>query len=167
LALWKEQILLLKQEINQTPGTFDKLSGIGQPEGDFCRAIENSPPLKRRTTAAGSGVLPFFSVSSVLKPFPFPRKGKTFNTENTEKESHESRFTNHKSRFTTPPPSFWQPRFYDFNVWRLKKRVEKLHYMHRNPLKRKLHEHPRDWPWSSFSFYSNLKPGLIRVDPVR
>jgi len=64
-------------------------------------------------------------------------------------------------------PRFWQRRFYDFNVWSLKKRVEKLHYMHMNPLKRKLVGHPKDWPWSSFSFYSNLKQGLIRVDPVR
>ncbi|HEV2523115.1 MAG TPA: transposase [Candidatus Acidoferrales bacterium] len=64
-------------------------------------------------------------------------------------------------------PRFWQRRFYDFNVWSLKKRVEKLHYMHMNPLKRKLVDHPKDWPWSSFSFYSNSKHGLIRVDPVR
>ncbi len=63
-------------------------------------------------------------------------------------------------------PRFWQRRFYDFNVWSLKKRVEKLHYMHMNPLKRKLVDHPRDWPWSSFSFYSNPKQGLIRVDHV-
>jgi putative transposase len=61
---------------------------------------------------------------------------------------------------------FWQRRFYDFNVWSLKKRVEKLHYMHMNPLKRKLVAHPKDWPWSSFSFYSKLKHGLIRIDPV-
>ena len=64
-------------------------------------------------------------------------------------------------------PRFWQRRFYDFNVWSLKKRVENLHYMHMNPLKRKLVDHPKDWPWSSFSFYTDLKSGLIRVDPVR
>ena len=63
-------------------------------------------------------------------------------------------------------PRFWQRRFYDFNVWSLKKRVEKLHYMHRNPLKTRLVDHPKDWPWSSFSFYSNLKSGLIRVGPI-
>jgi len=28
-------------------------------------------------------------------------------------------------------------------------------------------DHPKDWPWSSFSFYANRKHGLIRVDPVR
>jgi putative transposase len=63
-------------------------------------------------------------------------------------------------------PRFWQRRFYDFNVWSLKKRVEKLHYMHMNPLKRKLVDHPRDWPWSSFSFYANPKHGLICIDPI-
>jgi putative transposase len=61
---------------------------------------------------------------------------------------------------------FWQRRFYDFNVWSLKKRIEKLHYMHMNPLKRKSVDHPREWPWSSFSFYSDDKSGMIRVDPV-
>jgi putative transposase len=35
-----------------------------------------------------------------------------------------------------PRTSFWQARFYDFNVWTTKKRVEKLRYMHRNPVKR-------------------------------
>ena len=33
---------------------------------------------------------------------------------------------------------FFQARFYDFNVWTTKKRVEKLRYMHRNPVKRGL-----------------------------
>jgi putative transposase len=66
----------------------------------------------------------------------------------------------------TSLPRFWQRRFYDFNVWSLKKKIEKLHYMHMNPLKRKLVDHPKDWPWSSFSFYSKSKSPLIRVDPV-
>ena len=29
---------------------------------------------------------------------------------------------------------FWQARYYDFNVWTEKKRIEKLRYMHRNPV---------------------------------
>jgi putative transposase len=32
----------------------------------------------------------------------------------------------------------WQRRFYDFNVWTEHKRIEKLRYMHRNPVKRGL-----------------------------
>src|SRR3954470_8378191 len=31
---------------------------------------------------------------------------------------------------------FWEPRYYDFNVWSEAKRVEKLRYIHRNPVKR-------------------------------
>jgi REP element-mobilizing transposase RayT len=31
---------------------------------------------------------------------------------------------------------FWQPRYYDFNVWSEAKRVQKLRYIHRNPVKR-------------------------------
>jgi putative transposase len=61
---------------------------------------------------------------------------------------------------------FWQRRFYDFNVWSLKKKAEKLHYMHMNPLKRKLVDHPRDWPWSSFCFYARKETGLVRIDSV-
>ncbi len=50
---------------------------------------------------------------------------------------------------TTDSPAFWQRRFYDFNVWSERKVREKLDYMHRNPVQRKLVSHPKDWPWSS------------------
>ncbi len=63
-------------------------------------------------------------------------------------------------------PQFWQPRFYDFNLWSQTKFVEKLHYMHMNPLKRKLVNHPKDWPWSSYSFYAGKVSGLVRIDPI-
>ncbi len=35
-------------------------------------------------------------------------------------------------------PQFWQRRFHDFNVWSHKKKIEKLGYMHLNPVKRGL-----------------------------
>src|SRR5216684_1378596 len=57
-------------------------------------------------------------------------------------------------------------RFYDFNVWSEKKLKEKLDYMHRNPVTRKLVDHPKDWPWSSWSFYENGEAGLVPIDPV-
>ena len=41
--------------------------------------------------------------------------------------------------------AFWQDRFCDFNVWSTKKRMEKLRYMHRNPVKRGLVESPELW----------------------
>ncbi len=64
-------------------------------------------------------------------------------------------------------PAFWQRRFYDFNVWSEKKLKEKLHYMHGNPLKRKLVHHPKDWPWSSWSFYEKGEKGLIPIDVLK
>lgn len=45
---------------------------------------------------------------------------------------------------------FWQSRYYDFNVSRYAKYLEKLRYIHRNPVKRGLVEQPEDYPWSSF-----------------
>jgi putative transposase len=63
-------------------------------------------------------------------------------------------------------PRFWQPRFYDFNVWSARKGREKLEYMHRNPLTRGLVKHPKDWPWSSWSFYEKGEMGFVRIDSV-
>ena len=63
-------------------------------------------------------------------------------------------------------PRFWQPRFYDFNVYSAKKRREKLDYMHANPVKRGLVKDPGDWTWSSFLFYEKGATGLVSVDPV-
>jgi putative transposase len=62
------------------------------------------------------------------------------------------------------PRSFWQARFYDFNVWTTKKRVEKLKYMHRNPVKRGLVESPEQWSWSSYRSYALGKVGPVGVN---
>ncbi|MGB7494794.1 MAG: transposase [Candidatus Acidiferrum sp.] len=66
----------------------------------------------------------------------------------------------------TEANAFWQRRFYDFNVWSSRKVLEKLEYMHDNPVKRKLVVHPRDWPWSSWSHYAKPGSGLIRMDSL-
>lgn len=42
---------------------------------------------------------------------------------------------------------FWQARYYDFNVHNEKKRIEKLRYIHRNPVVRGLVAKPEEWPW--------------------
>jgi len=64
------------------------------------------------------------------------------------------------------PRSFWQPRFYDFNVYTSGKKREKLEYMHRNPVTRRLVQHPKDWPWSSWSYYTKGEAGLMGIDVV-
>jgi putative transposase len=60
---------------------------------------------------------------------------------------------------------FWQARFYDFNVFTHKKRVEKLKYMHNNPVVRGLVEHVKDWKWSSYAFYKDGTTGPVLIDP--
>mgnify|MGYP001288036007 CR=1 FL=1 len=49
---------------------------------------------------------------------------------------------------------FWQPRYYDFNVYREKKLMEKLEYVHQNPVQRGLVTRPEDWTWSSAQQYA-------------
>ena len=60
--------------------------------------------------------------------------------------------------------SFWQARFYDFNVYSRGKIKEKLNYMHANPVIRHFVKHPKDWPWSSWSNYMKSEAGLIEID---
>jgi putative transposase len=62
---------------------------------------------------------------------------------------------------------FWQRRFYDFNVWSDKKLKEKLEYMHANPIQRRLVQHPKDWPWSSWAHYAGKGDARIRIDSMR
>jgi hypothetical protein len=38
--------------------------------------------------------------------------------------------------------------------------------MHANPVTKKLVEHPKDWPWSSFLFYAKDEAGLLAMDMV-
>jgi len=66
----------------------------------------------------------------------------------------------------TDGPAFWQRRFYDFNVWSSGKLKEKLIYMHRNPVQLKLVSHPKDWPWSSWSYYETGECGLVQIDTL-
>jgi hypothetical protein len=42
-----------------------------------------------------------------------------------------------------------QKRYYDFNIRNYPQFVEKLRYLHRNPVKAGLCERPEDWEWSS------------------
>jgi len=58
---------------------------------------------------------------------------------------------------------FWQRRYYDFNVWSERKRVEKLRYIHRNPVMRGLVEKPEDWPGAVFGIISTAKRASWRL----
>lgn len=60
----------------------------------------------------------------------------------------------------------WQKRFFDMNIYSERKRLEKLDYMHANPVKRGLVKEARDWLWSSWRFYYLGDASLLAMDYV-
>jgi putative transposase len=62
------------------------------------------------------------------------------------------------------PAQFWQKRYYDRNVRDYDECIEKLRYIHRNPVKRGLVRRPEDWPWSSFQHYSEGAVGVVEIE---
>ena len=58
---------------------------------------------------------------------------------------------------------FWLARYYDFNVFSKEKRIEKLKYMHRNPVTRGLVLRPEEWLWSSFRHYLIREIGVVEI----
>jgi putative transposase len=67
------------------------------------------------------------------------------------------------SRLSRERP-FWQARYYDFNVFTGRKRIEKLRYIHRNPVARGLVSAPEDWPWSSYRYYLEGEVGRVTLE---
>jgi putative transposase len=59
---------------------------------------------------------------------------------------------------------FWQRRYYDFNVRSEEKRIEKIRYIHRNPVVRGLVERPEDYRWSSFNHYATGEVGVVEIE---
>ena len=52
---------------------------------------------------------------------------------------------------------------YDALRWQIFKRIEKLRYIHRNPVARGLVQEPESWPWSSYRSYAFGKAGAVRI----
>jgi putative transposase len=59
---------------------------------------------------------------------------------------------------------FWEQRYYDFNVRSHPKHIEKLRYIHRNPVRRGLVAKPEDWVWSSFRHYATEIEGVVEIE---
>src|SRR5271157_4063500 len=59
---------------------------------------------------------------------------------------------------------FWPKRYYDRNVRDYEEFVEKLRYIHRNPVKRGLGAKPEDWEWSSFRHYATGAEGRVEIE---
>ena len=58
----------------------------------------------------------------------------------------------------------WQRRYYDRNVSDHAEFVEKLRYIHRNPVARGLVERPEDWEWSSFRHYAEDRDTGVEIE---
>jgi putative transposase len=48
-----------------------------------------------------------------------------------------------------------------------RKEIEKLKYMHRNPVVRGLVQEPGQWRWSSYRTYAHGDAGLVRLNDWR
>jgi putative transposase len=59
---------------------------------------------------------------------------------------------------------FWQKRYYDFNIRNHPRFLEKVRYIHRNPVKRGLCARPEDWEWSSFRHYAIGYEGRVQIE---
>jgi len=59
---------------------------------------------------------------------------------------------------------FWQKRYYDFNIRNHPQFLEKIRYIHRNPVKRGLCERPEEWEWSSFRHYATGCEGPVEIE---
>jgi putative transposase len=59
---------------------------------------------------------------------------------------------------------FWQAHYYDFDVSAHEKFVEKLRYIHRNPIRRGMVAKPEDWRWSSFRHYQTGVRGTVEIE---
>ena len=69
-----------------------------------------------------------------------------------------------KTGLNGAPRHFWQKRYYDFNIRNYQQSVEKLRYIHRNPVKAGLCERPEDWEWSSFRHYATGCEGRVEIE---
>ena len=49
-------------------------------------------------------------------------------------------------------------------MWSERKHIEKLRYIHCNPVKRGLVARPEDWPWSSFVHYATGVEGVVEIE---
>jgi len=59
---------------------------------------------------------------------------------------------------------FWQAHYFDFNVSTHEKFVEKLRYIHRNPVMRGLVTQLGDWLWFSYRHYQTGLRGTVEIE---
>jgi hypothetical protein len=90
------------------------------------------------------------------------------------RNQNHPRCRNLLSRLRLPPTvhsdsyyRLWQRRYLPFNVFTDRKQLQKLDYMHNNPVTARLVPSPHQWPWSSFRFYYLNDSSLLSMDRIR
>jgi hypothetical protein len=61
-------------------------------------------------------------------------------------------------------PRWREKRYYDFNVRNYSQFVEKLRYIHRNPVVRGLCQRPEHWEWSSSLQWATGGEGCVEIE---
>jgi putative transposase len=59
---------------------------------------------------------------------------------------------------------FWERRYYDRNIRTVKEFDATMHYIHQNPVKRRLCSRPEDWRWSSFLHLATGIDGALEIE---
>jgi putative transposase len=67
-------------------------------------------------------------------------------------------------RLTGNATHFWQKRYYDFNIRNHRRFVEKLWYIHQNPVERGLCAITEDWQWSRARHYATGEEARVEIE---
>lgn len=60
--------------------------------------------------------------------------------------------------------SVWQKKVKSVDLWSQKFIQQKIRYVHNNPVRAGLCNHPADWKWSSYRAYFPHKPGDVPIE---
>ncbi|MFA6391605.1 MAG: transposase [Patescibacteria group bacterium] len=69
-------------------------------------------------------------------------------------------------RYLKRTGNVWQKSFYDFNIYSERKFIEKLDYIHNNPVKHGYVQNPEDWKYSSWHNYYQDDDSIMIIDKI-
>jgi len=78
------------------------------------------------------------------------------------KQLYKEKLTRYGAKIDLEGP-MWQPKYYGFNIYSESKYLEKLNYMHFNPVKSGLVDCPESWKFGSARFYLLGKPVGVQI----
>jgi putative transposase len=105
-----------------------------------------------------------YSVGGFLRSVKFgvSHRVKRYSGENLQSDPLESNLL----REIRESGQFWQNGpGYDRNLWSLGDIIERIGYVHNNPVKRRLADQETKWMWSSASDYAGTSNGRVPVTP--